>query len=845
MPEGYYSGDQPNSRLREFVSENATEYDLNSDRYAIGAFDEPITTTKATAIYNMHTYWSKKPHDAIRQYIRHYTTPGDVVLDPFCGSGGTALAALMESRKAIAIDRSPAATFITKNYCTPYSPENLELALSNVRRSVVKEMEWLYETKCDRCDGPATIGYIIYSEVFQCARCLARVPLFDCVVTKGFTAAGKPKDVKVCPHCYKKNKSEPIDMAGARFGAIPVRVNYICNRSCRPKRCDRSHNDINAKSLEYFERYDLGKLREIDETNIPYWYPRDRMMNAPEGRECWGLLWRNYLKGVERVDQFFTKQNLWALASWFHHVRKSGDPTARDLLTLSATANLPGLSIMNQYIPGATFPTKVLKGTYYVPPMRQVENVWNRLESKIDGLCRSLRDINAGVLSPSVMISTQSATKLDSIPTSSIDYIFTDPPYSWKVQYGEANFLWEAWLNLDHAWHAEEIIVNSNRSRTEDDWAALMLTAMKECFRVLKPGRWLSLCYHDSAEGTWEVVQDIMTEAGFIADTGDITLYIDAREKSQKQLVADNVTKRDLLINFRKPKPGESRFQQILIPANADVRTFTDLGQQVITDYLQNHPGATKDRVYDTLISSMVRKGQMEAHDFDALLRSVAEEVQEPIREDLFTDREADLFGSHVQSRWYLKETSDQIDHAEQAKEEFSAGRLGKFIDAYLKKNPEHEGVHYSDLFERYLPIHDKPRRLLADWLVEFFIKTTSGTWRLPNREEGEQLARLREAGTLRRIKRFANLLIEGVPIRDRDRPSSDVDLLEWLRQCRRAGLYDQGKAIYEKGGLNTASLSEEQQIEAEDDYRICVRRGSTEGAKPKRQRGNKQDDDE
>ncbi len=86
------------------------------------AFDKPITTTKATAIYNMHTYWSKKPHTAIAEYIRHYTKPGDLVLDPMCGSGGTALAALMEGRKAVAIDVSPAATFITKNYCTPSRP---------------------------------------------------------------------------------------------------------------------------------------------------------------------------------------------------------------------------------------------------------------------------------------------------------------------------------------------------------------------------------------------------------------------------------------------------------------------------------------------------------------------------------------------------------------------------------------------------------------------------------------------------------------------------------------------------------------------------------------------------
>ncbi len=53
--------------------------------------------------------------------------------------------------------------------------------------------------------------------------------------------------------------------------------------------------------------------------------------------------------------------------------------------------------------------------------------------------------------------------------------------------------------------------------------------------------------------------------------------------------------------------------------------------------------------------------------------------------------------------------------------------------------------------------------------------------------------------------------------------------MLDGLRQCRRAGLYEQGKAISETGGLKLAQLSDEQQIEAEDDYRICVRRGNDE----------------
>jgi hypothetical protein len=87
----------------------------------------------------------------------------------------------------------------------------------------------------------------------------------------------------------------------------------------------------------------------------------------------------------------------------------------------------------------------------------------------------------------------------------------------------------------------------------------------------------------------------------------------------------------------------------------------------------------------------------------------------------------------------------------------------------------------------------------LADWLPEYFFKTANGTWRPPaNAQEPEQKTALRQTGTLRPIKRSANALNDGVPVRDKDRQGSDIDRLDWLRWCRRAGLYEQGRAIYE-----------------------------------------------
>jgi hypothetical protein len=444
-----------------------------------------------------------------------------------------------------------------------------------------------------------------------------------------------------------------------------------------------------------------------------------------------------------------------------------------------------------------------MAGTYYLPQISRELNVFENFSGRISRKLAGITEIAEELKSTSLLISTQSTTCLDDIPTNSIDLIFTDPPYADKVQYGELNFIWEAWLGLDTNWHDDEIIVNSTRGLSDADWVRLMSQAMSECYRVLKPGRWLALCYHDTSEGTWQLVQDLMTEVGFIPEQSDSALYIDVGQKSFNQLIAEKVTKRDLVINFRKPRPDE--ITQLLLFGDEDPATFSQKARAILAESLEQHPGAMPDRLYDDLVSRMVRKGEFERHNFDDLLQSVAEAVG---------------------GRWYLLETAGQLDEAESAREEAAAVRLEAFMHQYLEENPGESGVHYSDLFEQYLPVPDKPRRLLQEWLPEFFFKTGEGTWRLPaNEEERQQKAALRAGGTLRRIKRFTKALLDGVPPHDRDRPPTPATAADWLRQCRRAGLYELGRALYEKGGFDFESLAEEVLLAVEEDYQICVRR--------------------
>jgi hypothetical protein len=621
---------------------------------------------------------------------------------------------------------------------------------------------------------------------------------------------------------------EEISTRGERFDPIPVLVSYECQEGCKPKRGERRHDDPDPKKRAFFEEYDLAKIREIAGKSIPHWVPPHRMMNVESDTAPWGDEWRPG-RNFRTVAELFTRRNLWALAALNRGIQalEYNNENVKDQVRLAFSGTILNVSRMLKQ--SEQWGGALQMGTYYTPQISRESPVPIGFDYKSRDVLRGIEGLAREPRSSEFAVSTQSSTDLGGIPFDCVDYIFTDPPYADKVQYGELNFIWEAWLGFDTHWHDREIIVNETRGMAEADWARLMRQAMSECYRVLKPGRWISLCYHDTSEGTWQLVQDIMAEAGFVAESGGgDALYIDTGQKSFNQLMADKVTKRDLVINFRKPRPGEVGQVANL---SYDDATFAEKARAILIDALEAHPGAAADRLYDELVSRMVRRGEFERHNFEELLAQVAEPVV--VAQDAILRHTV---------RWYLKETADRADEAESAREAAAAARLEAFMRAALTPGPslppaprgspahgrgeDGEGIHYSDLFEQYLGVRDKPRRLLADWLPEFFYKTPEGTWRPPaDDEERAAKATLRTTGILRKIKRFANALIGGAPPGDGDRPANSATAADWIRQCRRAGLYELGRALYEKGGFDFGALGDQGQVEVEDDYQVCVRR--------------------
>jgi DNA modification methylase len=640
----------PNPNVSEFIRSHPTAYNPANDRYNVPAFDRDLVVDKAAApkaIYDMHSYWSKKHWTAIREYIRHYLPVKHyprgtgLVLDCFSGSGMTGVAAMMEDRPCLLIDASPAAAFISHCYTHPVDPLKLRNAYERMLserypaelktklkkatgeeiENLQAELDWLYATKCDRCGGDATTEYVVYSQRFQCPNCAEIVPLFDCPNENvrypvGGKKSGKTelKKKTVCPYCVARNDNKPnrdfvISTRSQPFGSTPVMVHYRCEAGCKPAANDRRHDeDKRSRKARFFEEFDLGELNRIDRAAIPHWYPDNDMIAGWETRHKRRL----DLQGVVKVADLYTKRNLWALSAVIGAIARASSP---DHLRLAVVGMALGVSRMNRYVPGHwSVQNRILAGTYYLPQLATEVNIGPQLKNKFDVILAANAVLGEHCVGRSV---TDNSTIIrGEMPVNSVDYVFTDPAYVHKIQYGELNFIWESWLGFDGGWLKDEIVVNPFRDKSLEDWDHDMRKALANVYQALKPGRWLSLCYHDTDPGTWARVQDMLLDTGFEIHT--VTVF-NPKQKSLNQMMGEKVAKGDLVVNCRKPRPGDGGRAE-----RNESGIVSQRVRDILIEVLGQTGGQTREHLWDIVLKRLLARGQLAEHRFDDVLGEVA-----------------------------------------------------------------------------------------------------------------------------------------------------------------------------------------------------------------------------
>ena len=82
----------PNPFIEDFIKQYGEPHDPNLP-FSREPFAADVSEGKNDPIYNAHSSHTKVPHKALMRYILHYTRPGELVFDGFCGTGMTGVAA--------------------------------------------------------------------------------------------------------------------------------------------------------------------------------------------------------------------------------------------------------------------------------------------------------------------------------------------------------------------------------------------------------------------------------------------------------------------------------------------------------------------------------------------------------------------------------------------------------------------------------------------------------------------------------------------------------------------------------------------------------------------------------
>ena len=622
-----------NPFLGEFVALHGRPYDPKGP-YHREPFAVDVSVGKTDGLYRAHGYHTKVPHLAIVPSILHYTRPGDLVLDGFCGSGMTGVAAqwcgaapkeyrrnLEEqwkkegrqasewgARRVILGDLSPAATFIAANYNIPFDVDAFAKAARRLLDEVEEEIGWMYETLHTDGKTKGRINYTVWSEVFSCPECAGEIVFIKEALDP---VSSRVRSEFHCPTCratvtkkrlnrlnrlYVSEYDSGIDKSVKSMKRVPIFVNYNVGKTKHQKEVDAD---------------DLELLCRIASLDGPFGLPLDRMMHAAEDIEAWGDEWRPGVAAFSHVHHLFLPRPGSALAAVWRYAQTCPDRRTRNILLFFVEQAILGMSLLARYVPTHfSQVNQYMTGRIRVLSQHAECKPHYILDGKLKRLVKTFNPLPS--MDAKAVVTNGDCARLPA-PDNSIDYIFTDPPFGHNLAYGELNFINEAFhrvfTNL-----GPEAIVSRTQKKDLFKYQRLMQRCFLEYVRVLKPGRWMTVVFHNSKNTVWNAIQEALLSAGFVV--ADVRT-LDKKQGTFNQVNAVGSVKQDLVISAYKPNGGlEERFK-LTAGTEEGVWDFvrTHLRQLPVFVSKDDRPEVIAERqsylLFDRMVAFQVLRGRL------------------------------------------------------------------------------------------------------------------------------------------------------------------------------------------------------------------------------------------
>mgnify|MGYP003376773207 FL=1 len=493
----------PLESLRQTLSQDSKKPKKSEEWYLNRELSKAILNPQKQAkarYFGCTAYFTRQSWDIVTQNIKNFTDEGDIVLDPFGGSGVTAIEAMMNRRIGIHTDLNPLSIFMAK-------------ALS---------------AKCD------------LSALYDLSEAI--IADFE---------AQKPKNDKEAEEMLKGAKYYPNSLI-EEFQEIATQKEqdstlWIPFDEILPK-----GSDVDSV-LGLFSKRQLAELALLRKLIFKHTTPsgsKEQRIIKRNLRYSLMLAFYNTLSLINLTyhETNSRKGSAGNYFAFYYRYRLAPNPTFLDTTTIyrqKIKRMLKGKTEL-EYAPSDTF-----YQSYFYPLQGVIKDFKGAMINQRENLDKtdSLLDKTNGE-----KIFQADATNLKEIESQSVDFIYTDPPYGAKIPYLDLSTMWNVWLDLpvDSTLKEKECIEKGSLEKSREEYHTLMIISLREMYRVLKWNRWLAFVFQHQDPQLWQILVEEAQNIGFEyvgsvrQDNGQTTF--------KKRQFKTSVLSGQLIIYFKKVK---------------------------------------------------------------------------------------------------------------------------------------------------------------------------------------------------------------------------------------------------------------------------------------------------
>lgn len=636
------------------------------------------------------------------------------------------------TRHPILADLSTAATFIAANYNE--SVRETADQFVQVASGILDLLDLEFGQYFHRPASKQPLEYSVWSDVFLCPNCSEEFCYWDVAVD---TRRWKLREDLRCQKCNSSVKRADVERA------------WITSRDPISGQTVRR-----SKKVRVWDVWRVGSQRKegpvapadrthIDQLAVPNlvsWVPTNKISKGDKTGDPFG-------SGITHVHQYWTPRTCAVLA----RLRELASETKiQNLLWFLMTSALDRVSLRNGYRPQHKLNKSrelggPLPGNLYVPNFGVELNPLVHLRDRIKTVKRML---DSSKRTRTCLVTTQSTASL-ALPDNSIDYIFVDPPFGSNLMYSELSFGMECWLKVTTN-NQSEAIVNDTQGKNERSYTQLMYECFLTMERALKPGRWITVEFHNSRNSIWTAIQEALTHAGFVV--ADVRI-LSRNLGSLNQITSFNAVKQDLIISAYKPEKRLEDEFGLIAGTEKGVWEFLSHHLRQLPILVAKH-GKMEPLVerqsyllFDRMVAFHVQRG--------AGVPLSAAEFYNGVRQR-YPERDAMYFLPDQVSEYDRKRL--EVKEVEQS-ELFVSDE--KSAIQWVRRQLSQEPMGYKELQPLYMKEaqrvwekHEQPLELRTI-LDQSFVEERDGTWRVPDPKKEADLEQIRHRALMKEFQQY------------------------------------------------------------------------------------------